>query len=198
MARCEDDMTRTAFPLEVEDISALARNLHRQITDAEAPLTHLALMNMLVRGAGYRNFQHLRALSLNGERKTPPSAAPDMMRVTQVLRYFDVQGRLTRWPGKTSAQKLALWALWIRLTPDRSMTEQEVSGALNRWHLFGDAAILRRTLVEMKLVTRSPDCSDYRRVGQAPPSDARALIRAIQAGEVNQAAAGHFSPAKSL
>jgi hypothetical protein len=168
-------MTRTAFSFQVDDISVLARSLHRQLSEADTPATHLSLMNMLARAAGFRNFQHLRASS------TPvaASAPPDRKRVDQILRYFDDKARLTRWPAKTTAQHLALWALWARLPKAEAMTERQISAVLNEWHLFGDPAILRRTLWEMKLVSRSLDGHDYRRVEVAPPPDARALIRAL-------------------
>ena len=32
---------------------------------------------------------------------------------------------------------------------------------LNAHHIFGDQATLRRELVNMKLLSRKPDCSDY-------------------------------------
>jgi hypothetical protein len=57
------------------------------------------------------------------------------------------------------------------------MTERQISDQLNRWHLFHDAAILRRTLWELKLISRNPDCTDYRRIDQPPPPEAVALIR---------------------
>lgn len=170
-------MTRTAFPFQVEDISQLARSLHQQLTGSAETPSHLALMNMLARGAGYKNFQHFRTAV------TPQTAspAPDMARVDQALRHYDKQGRLARWPGKTWAQHLCLWGLWAHLPKYTAMTEREISEVLNQWHNFQDAAILRRTLWEMKLVSRSPDGRDYRRIAQEPPPEARALLRSLKA-----------------
>ena len=59
------------------------------------------------------------------------------------------------------------------------MTEREISQWLNRWHGFGDAPILRRTMVELGLVTRSIDCRDYRRVEKPPTAEASLLIRLL-------------------
>lgn len=170
-------MTRPAFPYQVEDISQLARSLQQQLEGMAMPPSHLALMNMLARGAGYKNFQHFR----NTATPHPISPAPDMARVEQAMRHFDHMGRLARWPGKTWTQHLCLWGLWARLPNDLSMTEREISAVLNQWHLFEDAAILRRTLCEMKLVTRGLDGRDYRRVALKPPPEARALLRALKA-----------------
>lgn len=176
-------MTRTAFPYRVDDLSQLARHLQRQLGQAPEPPGHLALMNMLARGAGFRNFQHFRASVTAADRlEAAPAPLPDMARVAQVLRHFDGTGRLVRWPSRTSNQHLAIWGLWSRLTPRQSLTERQVSARLGDWHLFGDAAILRRTMVERGLLSRRPDGTDYRRVEAAPPPEAVALIRRLHAG----------------
>ena len=112
--------------------------------------------------------------------KRQPEPTADMVAVEQALRQFDGAGRLIRWPGRTSQQKLALWALWSRLPKGETLTERQISERLNHWHLFGDAAIIRRTLWEMGLISRS-EGRDYLRIEQAPDPTARALIRAVTA-----------------
>lgn len=171
---------RDALPYSAPDLSALARHLARELAASPDLPRHLSLMNMLARGAGFRNYQHLRA-SAAAAGKLAARAEPvaDLTRVAQARRYFDAQGRLASWPAKTSLQHLCLWVLWSRLPKGQSMTEREVSTLLNQWHGFGDAAILRRTLWELRLVSRTPDARDYRRVEQAPPPEARELIRAV-------------------
>lgn len=170
-------MTRIALPYTAPDISALARHLEKELAASTELPGHLSLMNMLARGAGFRNYQHLRAsAAAAGKLTAAPEPEADMTRVAQARRYFDAEGRMTTWPSKTSLQHLCLWGLWARLPKGQSMTEREVSQLLNRWHLFGDAAILRRTLWELRLVHRTEDSRDYRRVEQAPPPEARALI----------------------
>lgn len=96
----------------------------------------------------------------------------------QALCRFDRAGRLKSWPARTSLQHLCLWSLWSRLPRGVTMTERGISAELNRRHLVGDAAIQRRTLRELRLIHRSPDSRDYRRIEQAPPPEAAALIRA--------------------
>jgi hypothetical protein len=174
-------MTRTALPYQVTDISQLARQLARQLEtalSAEARPGHLALLNILARAAGFRNYQHFRAAAVAGLRLAEPGPMPDMARVEQALRHFDRDGRMKSWPARTSQQHLCLWSLWARLPRGTVMTERAISAELNRWHLFGDAAILRRTLWELRLIHRSADSRDYRRIEQAPPPEAAALIRA--------------------
>ncbi|WP_372839600.1 DUF2087 domain-containing protein [Phaeovulum sp.] len=176
-------MTRTAYPFEVADISALAKALVRQLSESAEPPGHLTMLNMLARGAGWRNYQHFRASqSAEASLATPAeSDAADFTQVERALRQFDPAGRLIRWPSRTSQVALCLWPLWAKLPAEISMTEREVSERLNAWHLFGDAAQVRRTMVGEKMLTRKPDCTDYRRVEQRPPPEALALIRALSA-----------------
>lgn len=175
-------MSRTALPFAVGDISALARSLKAEFAGREGKPGHVELLNMLARGAGFRNFQHLRASSIARERNERPAPAPaavDHARVESVARHFDGQGRLVRWPGKTSHQALCLWVLWSDLPPREAFTEWQVNKLLQAAHLFGDYAILRREMFGYGLVSRTPDGRVYRRVERRPPPEALALIRRV-------------------
>lgn len=173
-------MSKPVIPLVADDISGFARRLSRQLP-AEPP-SHLSLMNMLARAAGFRNFQHLRAAHAASARlAAPPDPLADMKLVERALQQFDAQGRLVRWPSRRTIQDLALWAIWAHLPAERPLTEAEVNRLLDQWHLFGDAAILRRSLVTLGMATRRRDGTDYRRVEQAPPPEARALLAQLKA-----------------
>jgi hypothetical protein len=173
----EDAMTRDTLPLSVADLSAFARQLRR--TWPDEPPGHLALMNLLARAAGFRNLQHLRANVLAEARLSAVAPRVDHVAVEGLRRCFDAEGRLLRWPARTQVQHQVLWVLWSHLPQGEAMTERQISDRLNRWHLFGDAAIIRRTLLELGLVSRKPDCTDYRRVERKPPPDILALIRLV-------------------
>lgn len=176
-------MTRLALPFQVIDIAALARSLERQMAATAEKPGHLSLMNMLARGAGFANYQAFRASALAGVRLAEPGPMADMTKVTQALRHFDARGRMQTWPARTNAQYLCLWAIWRHFPNGTVMTERQASDLINRWHLFGDAAIIRRTMWERRMISRSEDSRDYCRVEQSPPPDARALIQALhQAG----------------
>lgn len=176
-------MTRTSFPFRVDDISALARSLRAQLPDGTDRPGHLTLMNMLARGAGYRNFQHFRATQEAADRlDAPPPPAPDHARVEQVMRHFDAAGRLLRWPSRTWMQHLALWPLWARFPRGETWSEREVTAHLRQWHAFDDPAILRRTMVERGLLWRTQDGRQYRRIELAPTPEAKALIRLTHRG----------------
>lgn len=175
-------MSKQVFPLNSPDISAFARALGRQLQTREAAPSHLEVMNMLARAAGYRNFQHLRAAHAAEARLDTPAlvAAVDFRLVERALNQFDAAGRLLRWPSRRQIQLLCLWALWSRFPAGVSLHEREVNARLNAAHGFGDAALLRRDLCGLGLFTRSRDGSDYRRQELPPPPEARELIRRLR------------------
>ena len=199
-------MTRTAVPYSAPDLSALARLLERaladhQVTHGRLP-GHVEMMNLLARGAGKRNLQHLQADATPAaagpstpagtdfwfdapellDPSTTPVAAPPEPgeRVLKTLKCFDFSGRLVRWPLKLSQQRLAMWVLWTRFDAPRVYTEAEVNQVLKAWHTYGDHATLRRELINHQLMTRKSDCSEYRKLVQWPDDEAQSLLRALR------------------
>ena len=190
-------MSRTPLPFQSDDISALARSLETQLAEREGLPTHLELMNMLARATGYRNFQHFRAKvmaravegsAIRVPESPAPSAAateaaapPDTDRLKRVLRVFDAQGKLIRWPPKRSQQALSLWVIWSRIPVGVILSERQVNERLNEAHHFGDHALLRRWMVDYGMLTRTADGREYRRVEQRPPAEALELMRLVSA-----------------
>jgi hypothetical protein len=181
-------MTRTQIAFASADISALARSLREQLIALGESPSHVQLLNMLAKAGGYRNFQHLKAeakaapvASVAAQLATPPAPLPNEERLARVAGAFGPDGVLLRWPSKTSHQELCLWVLWARYPAREVMDERGISAWLNGRHLFGDAALLRRTMVTMGLVTRTRDGREYRRVEQKPPPDLVALLARLDA-----------------
>jgi hypothetical protein len=172
-------MTRLHLPLQTGDLSDFARGLARQLGDASP--SHLALMNMLARSAGFQNVQHLRA-SRAAERRLANRVAPtptDHRLVERALPQFDPAGRLLRWPSRQSVQTLALWAIWAALPAGVLIQEQDINKMLLHEHAFGDPAMLRRTMISVGLLSRKTDGTDYQRIEREPPSEAKVLIGII-------------------
>ncbi len=175
-------MSRTPLSLHIGDVSAVAKSLRRQIDDLERAPSHVEMLNLLAKAGGYKNFQHLKSereasAPLPGRQDAP---AVDRKRVKRVAGYFDLQGRLIRWPKKHSQRLLCLWVLWTRLPARTPMSELEIDERLSLDHLFCDHAMLRRWLVDQGLVTRTPDGREYRRVETKPPSEAMEVFRCIR------------------
>jgi len=170
-------MTKTTIPLRADDLTDFTRSLSRQLGGASP--SHLTLMNMVARAAGFQNVQHMRAAQaaqrrIEARMDQPPA---DMRTVERTLQQFDPQGRLRQWPSKRAVQTLALWALWATIPAGQTLRESEVNAHLAEEHGFNDPATLRRTMISCGLLTRQRDGSEYQRVEQEPPSEAKAVIR---------------------
>jgi hypothetical protein len=183
-------MTRELTPLIASDLSTFAKSVRAQLAshiDAGAGLPgHVEMLNLLARAAGHRNVQALQAAA----RKVPPIAAqprwhgPKNPGLTpaadRVVRLFDEQGRLIRWPAKRHEQVLALWCLWMAFDGKRRYTEREVNEVLNAHHGFGDHCLLRRELVVQQLLARTPGGEQYRKLAARPDEETAALMRAVR------------------
>lgn len=202
-------MSKTRSGMVVTDVSAFAKAIRKELLAREAgtdhtPVSHLELLNILARGAGFRNFQHLKASdrkvdtgfrAIQYEEKAsqaaetrldavvefPPEPEPiDHRKIEQILRCFDEEGVLLRWPKKTSHQRLALWWCWAAMPPKRDLSEPEVNAVLKRLNDFGDHVLMRREMIDWGMMTRSLDCKVYRRVETRPPAEALSLIARLQ------------------
>lgn len=198
-------MPRELIACPVQDLSAFAKALRSQLIEALPGTSlpgHLSLMNMLARAAGHRNLQALKALHTALPGPANPGRLPERQRLAptrgprhptlsetadRALRQFDAEGRLMRWPTKFSVQRQALWGLWLHFDAKRAYTEREVNHILQRYHCFGDHCTLRRELVTMKLLARTPDGAVYRKCPARPVAEVAALLRALR----ERAAAAH-------
>jgi hypothetical protein len=186
-------MPRELTPLHAADLSTFAKALRAQLAerlDSGAGLPgHVEMLNLLARAAGHRNVQALKAarpeLPAPAATGAPhrwhgpkhPTLGPAADRV---LRLFDAQGRLLRWPSRRAEQVLALWCLWLPFDGKRRYSEREVNEVLNVHHAFGDHCLLRRELVEAKLLARTPGGGEYRKLAARPDEETATLLRAVR------------------
>ncbi|MEN7433098.1 DUF2087 domain-containing protein [Chromobacterium sp. TRC.1.1.SA] len=169
-------MSRTVYPFYSSDISSLARSLKRQwMAEAEAP-GHLQILNMLARSAGFQNFQHLRA---EHDRPTPAEPATVSAESRRLLRHFDGEGRLIRWPKKFSEQRACLWALWSGLPRGGEWDEPGANAAIRALEAFGDHVLIRRELVEGDWIGRTDDCRRYWRIERTVPEEMAPLVEQV-------------------
>lgn len=174
-------MTKIPVPLHVTDVTVFYRALSKQLGDTSP--AHLVLLNMVARAAGFQNLQHMRAATAARNRigNRESESTPDARSVERTLNQFDALGRLQQWPSRRSVQTLALWALWATFPAEKVLSEKVVNAHLVTEHTFKDVATLRRTMISCGLMTRNRDGSDYRRVEQKPPAEAKAVIRNLSA-----------------
>lgn len=182
LARLEDRIvSRTPIPFHSPDVSALARALVRQLDALEQPPGHLQMLNLLARAQGFRNFQALRASEAAQARLANPVALPavDYRRVEQLRRYFDAEGRLSRWPKKFSHRQLCLWVVWSRLPARQVLDEAQLNARVQAGECLGDHLLLRRELVDGGWLWRTADGRRYRRLERRPPAEAEALLACL-------------------
>ena len=174
-------MSKLHVPFATADITALARSLREQLGKLDHAPSHVEMLNMLARANGHANFQHLRANAQAQARLTTQTPEPqaDHTRVEKVIRHFDADGIMVRWPAKTNHQSLCLWVIWSRIPADQRFSEHEINQFITAGHSFGDYAILRRSLVNAHMLARTPDGKLYRRIEKQPDPDALALLAAI-------------------
>ncbi len=182
-------MPKVSLPFYVADISMFARTLRRQLDELACTPSHVEMLNLLCRTSGYRNFQHFRAQqeaykSLHAPKPVP--AEVNFKLVKQLVRFFDEKGRLIRWPGKFTQRMICLWVMWSRLPARAALTEKEINDILTLHHLFEDHALLRRELVDSKLVRRTADGRQYQRNEIQPPSEALVLLEHLRDTPANK------------
>ncbi|GET39856.1 DUF2087 domain-containing protein [Microseira wollei] len=84
----------------------------------------------------------------------------------ELKNYLDEEDRLKEWPSKRNkgkSQQLVLEYMASKFYQEVKYTEKEVNALLNQYHTFNDPALLRREMVERKLLARMRDGSaDWR------------------------------------
>lgn len=164
-------MSRDIVSVQIADLSQFVKSLRAALPGSPG---HLAMLGLVAKAAGYRNYQHLLA-------QNSPRPPVDQRRLERALRHFDVAGLFAKWPGKTGLQHLCVWAIWAQLPARLAMTEPQISARIDALCSFRDAAHIRRTLVELDLFRRNIDGSVYERREQNVPVDAAALLAALKA-----------------
>ena len=166
-------MPRQRQQIKIDDLSAFTKSLRAALQQQDGFPSHARMLSLVAKAAGYVNYQHLKADVCDTPTPKPPR------NVERALRAYD-QGIMVRWPKQTSVQGLCLWAFWAKLPANADMREAQVNEMLKAGHSFGDHVLLRRSLIDHRLVTRTKDGKTYRRIEQAPPADALAVIAAVQ------------------
>lgn len=83
---------------------------------------------------------------------------PERLRLAE---HLDNTGAITAWPEKERDKQAVLQHLAGLFSTGRDYTEAEVNGVIDGAHRFGDLALLRRELIDRKLLSRTPDGGRY-------------------------------------
>lgn len=177
-------MSKTPVSLTVGDVSSFSKSIRRSLDNMERVPTHVEMLNIVAKAEGFKNYQHLKsqaqARAAFEKPSSPPPAEVDYKRLKQLVRYFDADGKLVRWPGKYTHRLTCLWVMWSRIPARKVFSEKEISQLIDMEHLFGDHALIRRELVDRSMIERTPDGRQYKRLEVRPPAEALALLERVR------------------
>ena len=80
-----------------------------------------------------------------------------------VEKYLDKNGKIIVWPKRNEDKACVVEYLASKFETDKIYSEKEVNEIILLWHTFSNHTLLRRELIERKLLTRTPDCKEYKR-----------------------------------
>ena len=81
----------------------------------------------------------------------------------ELSRFLNDAGQVTIWPKKHADKQLVLEYLVNKFTYGKIYTEKEINDILNDWHTFQDWPLLRRSLIDSRLMVRDLNGYAYRR-----------------------------------
>ncbi len=77
-------------------------------------------------------------------------------------KYLDGDGKIRVWPKRNDDKLSVTEYLATKFEVGRVYSEKQVNEIIVLWHTFNDHTLLRRELIERKLLLRTPDCREYR------------------------------------
>lgn len=87
-----------------------------------------------------------------------------MVDTSAIQTYLDNEGRVTVLPSrknKGAEREIVFTYLASKFEESTTYNEKQVNEILIRYHSFGDHALLRRSLIERHLLTRTRDGRQY-------------------------------------
>ncbi len=83
---------------------------------------------------------------------------------SKLKNFLDDIGRVKIFPSKWKNKILILNYLASKFKKNITYSENGVNEILDKLHIFNDRCLLRRDLVNKKLLIRPKDCSSYTRI----------------------------------
>ncbi len=79
----------------------------------------------------------------------------------EIKKFLDGEGRLTLFPSKKRNKIICLYYLATKFEPEVIYTEKQVNEIIDCHHTFQDKWLLRRELINLGLLCRLNDGSQY-------------------------------------
>lgn len=80
---------------------------------------------------------------------------------SNLQKFLGDSGKIIRWPKQMDYRRLVLEYLADKFEYDRKYSEKEVNAIIQEWHTFDDYFLLRRELIESRLMLRTRSGSEY-------------------------------------
>ena len=84
--------------------------------------------------------------------------------MSKLINFLDDRGRVVKWPAKKALKIEVVKYIAEKFEEDNIYTEKEVNAIIDQWHTYGDYFMLRRGMVEYKLLARTRNGSQYWKV----------------------------------
>lgn len=81
--------------------------------------------------------------------------------VKSIENFIDDSGKIKTWPAKRDLKLEVLKYLASKFEYDHNYSEKEVNAIIEDWHTFGDYFLLRRALIDSKLLSRTRNGDKY-------------------------------------
>lgn len=75
--------------------------------------------------------------------------------------FIDEDGRITQWPSKNNLKIEVVKYIASMFEVDRTYTEKEVNEIIMKWHTYNDYFMIRRGMIEYRLLERTRNGSEY-------------------------------------
>lgn len=81
--------------------------------------------------------------------------------MNNINNFIDGTGKIKIWPSKRDTKYMVLEYLADKFEYNRFYNEKEVNSIIESYHTFGDFFLLRRELIEKKLLSRTRSGDKY-------------------------------------
>lgn len=148
---------------------ALANEVRSELGDVMLSLAALASilgvdLDLALDEAVTKKRKHLAQMGL----WVPIDNNPD---TKGLVRLLDGKGKVVRWPKKSAERRLVISYLATKFSVNFQYSEKEINEILNKYHTFGDWALLRRELYEQGYLGRTQNGSSYWRISAREESN---------------------------
>ncbi|HAS73041.1 MAG TPA: transcriptional regulator [Clostridiales bacterium UBA8960] len=86
--------------------------------------------------------------------------------MSTLTNFMDDQGRITKWPKKQALKIEVIKYIAEKFEAGRYYTEKEVNEIISSWHTYGDYFMLRRGMVDCRLMARTKDGAQYWKIDE--------------------------------